>query len=227
MTASISTAADRNKQPILDVLRQVLPERGTALEIASGTGQHVVWFAAGLPGWTWQPTDADATALPAISAAVAQGGLANVRPPLLLDVMSPQWPAQGRLSPQAFDAIYCANMLHISPWATCGALMRGASRHLAPGGVLVTYGPYLEDDVATAPGNLSFHQSLRLRNAAWGIRRLHDVAQEAALAGLRLAARHAMPANNLLLVWERDPDLLDAEQLVDPAHVLAELGGWS
>jgi hypothetical protein len=207
MTATpISSAADRNKQPILDVLRQILPERGTALEIASGTGQHVAWFAAGLPNWHWQPTDAAVTALPAIAATVAQAGLLNVRAPLRLDVLSPRWPGQGPPFFQPFDAIYCANMLHIAPWATCGALMRGAARHLAAEGVLLTYGPYFEEDVATAPGNLAFHQSLRLRNAAWGIRRLNDVAQEAALAGLRLAARHEMPANNLLLVWARDPN---------------------
>jgi hypothetical protein len=206
MTATpISSAADRNKQPILDVLRQVLPERGTALEIASGTGQHVTWFAAGMPDWNWQPTDAAVTALPATAAAIAQAGLLNVRPPLQLDVLSPRWPGQGPPFFEPFDAIYCANMLHISPWATCGALMRGAARHLALSGVLVTYGPYFEEDFATAPSNLAFHQSLRLRNAAWGIRRLNDVAQEAALAGLRLTARHGMPANNLLLVWQRDP----------------------
>ncbi len=204
MTATpISTAADRNKQPILDALRKVLPRHGTALEIASGTGQHVAWFAAGLPDWTWQPTDADTTALAAIAAATAQAGLANVRPPLPLDVLAPQWPAAGPPFAEAFDAVFCANMLHIAPWATCAALMRGAARHLAPDGVLVTYGPYFEEDVATAPSNLAFHQSLRMRNAAWGLRRLQDVAEEAALAGLRLQARHAMPANNLLLVWGR------------------------
>ena len=204
MTATpVSTAADRNKQPILDVLRRVLPQRGTALEIASGTGQHVAWFAAGLPDWTWQPTDADTTALPAIAAATAQAGLANVRPPLRLDVLAPQWPAEGPPFSETFDAVFCANMLHIAPWATCAALMRGAARHLAPNGLLVTYGPYFEEDVATAPSNLAFHQSLRMRNAAWGLRRLQDVTEEAALAGLRLQARHAMPANNLLLVWGR------------------------
>lgn len=203
-----STATDRNKRPILDTLRHVLPQRGTALEIASGTGQHVVWFAAGLPDWTWQPTDADTTALPAIAAATAQAGLANVRPPLVLDVLAPQWPAEGPPFSETFDAVFCANMLHIAPWATCAALMRGAARHLAPNGLLVTYGPYFEEDVATAPSNLAFHQSLRLRNAAWGLRRLQDVAEEAALAGLRLKARHAMPANNLLLVWGRDPGRL-------------------
>jgi len=198
-----SPAADRNKQPILDVLRGVLPAQGTALEIASGTGQHAAWFAAALPGWTWQPTDADASALPAIAAWTSQAGLANVRRPLLLDVMAPQWPAQGAPFAEPFDAIYCANMLHISPWATCAALMQGSARHLAPGGVLVTYGPYLEDGVPTAPGNLSFDQDLRARNPAWGIRHVEDVSREAQRAGLRLRERHAMPANNLLLVFER------------------------
>jgi hypothetical protein len=199
--APFSTAADRNKQPILEVLQNVLPPRGNALEIASGTGQHVAWFAAGLPGWIWQPTDAAATALPMIAAVTAQAGLANVRPPLRLDVLAPQWPAEGPPFTRPFDVIYCANMLHIAPWATCAALMRGAAHHLARNGLLVTYGPYFEEDVATAPSNLAFHQSLRMRNPAWGLRRLQDVAQEAALAGLSLKARHAMPANNLLLVW--------------------------
>jgi hypothetical protein len=100
-----------------------------------------------------------------------------------------------------FDAIYCANMLHIAPWSTCAALMQGAVRHLAPSGLLITYGPYLEDDVPTSPGNLGFDRDLRLQNAAWGLRRREDVELEAAQAGLRLAQRFGMPANNLLLVW--------------------------
>lgn len=173
----LGTAAERNKQPILEVLLRVLPAMGKALEIASGTGQHVAWFAAAMPGWTWQPTEFDASALSEIAACVTEAQVSNVRPPLRLDVMAPQWPAGAPEFDEAFDAIYCANMLHISPWATCAALMQGAARHLAPAGVLVTYGPYLEDDVATAPGNLSFDQSLR--------------------------ERHAMPANNLLLVFAR------------------------
>jgi len=194
---SFSPAADRNKQAILEVLRQVLPDHGNALEIASGTGQHVAWFAAALPQWTWQPTDAMPDALGSISAWVAEQGLPNVRPALVLDVMAPEWlPGDDK-----FDLVYCANMLHISPWASCAALMQGGARHLAPGGVLVTYGPYLEDGVPTSEGNLSFDQSLRAQDPAWGIRRREDVAQEAARAGLRLVQRHAMPANNLLLVW--------------------------
>jgi hypothetical protein len=198
-----SPAAERNKQPILELLRQLLPAHGSALEIASGTGQHVAWFAAHSPHWTWQPSDAQPDGFPSIAARVAQQGLRNVRAPLLLDVMAAHWlPGDGQFDTQ-FDAIYCANMLHISPWATCAALMRGSARHLAPGGMLITYGPFLEDGVATSAGNLAFDQSLRAREPAWGIRRREDVEREAASAGLHLSARHAMPANNLLLVWKR------------------------
>jgi hypothetical protein len=202
-TSPVSAPAERNKQPILEVLLRVLPAQGDALEIASGTGQHVAWFAAAMPGWTWQPTDADASALPDIANVIDEAGVSNVRPPLQLDVMAPQWPADAPEFAAAFDAIYCANMLHISPWATCRALMQGAARHLTPTGLLVTYGPYLEDDVPTAPGNLAFDQSLRGRDAAWGIRHLRDVRSEAQRAGLVLRERHAMPANNLLLVFAR------------------------
>lgn len=203
LAAPFSPAADRNKQPILDVLQAVLPAAGVALEIAAGTGQHAAWFAAAMPGWTWQPTDADADALPAISAWTAQAGLRNVRAPLRLDVLAPRWPADGPEFSGAFDAIYCANMLHIAPWATCAALMQGSARHLAPGGVLVTYGPYLEDSVLTSPGNLAFDASLRERNPEWGIRRIEDVTAQAQQAGLQLRERHSMPANNLLLVFAK------------------------
>ena len=194
-----SPAADRNKQAILEVLLTVLPERGNALEIASGTGQHVAWFSSGLPGWTWQPSDAQPDGFASVNVWVTEQGVRNVRSPVVIDVMALNWlPGQ-----KFFDLIYCANMLHIAPWATCAALMRGSAQHLAPGGRLVIYGPYFEDGVPTSPGNLAFDQSLRERNSAWGIRRLEDVALEAAKAGLKLIARHAMPANNLLLVWER------------------------
>ena len=194
-----SPAADRNKQAILDMLVKLLPARGAALEIASGTGQHAAWFAAGLPGWTWQPSDAQADGFESINAWARQQAAGNVRKPVLLDVMASTWlPAD-----QQFDLIYCANMLHIAPWATCAALMGGSAQHLAPNGSLMTYGPYLEDDVPTSPGNLTFDQSLRERDPAWGIRRLEDVTAQAALAGLTLVAKQNMPANNLLLVWVR------------------------
>ena len=170
-----SAAAERNRQPILEALQQVLPAHGVALEIASGTGQHLAFFAAELPGWAWQPSDAVADAFGSIAAWCRQAGVANARPPVVLDVMAPMWPSDGAQFTQAFDAIFCANMLHIAPWAACAALMRGAARYLAPQGMLVTYGPYLEHGVPTAPGNLDFDRSLRQRNPAWGIRFLESV----------------------------------------------------
>lgn len=192
-----SPAADRNKESILAQLLSILGQSGTALEIASGTGQHVAWFAAALPHWTWQPTDFDAEMLPVIAQRIAQAGVGNTLPPLRLDVTQPRWPCAGK-----FDAMLCANMLHIAPWDACAGLMAGAARHLAPGGLLVTYGPYFEHGVPPAPSNLAFDASLRERNPAWGIRQLDEVAAEAARHGLALAQRHAMPANNLLLVFE-------------------------
>lgn len=192
-----SPAADRNQAPILAQLQRLLPAQGRALEIASGTGQHAAHFAAGLPGWRWQPTDAEPRALASIDAWCA--GQANVLPARQLDVLA----APGDDLPASVDAIFCANLLHIAPWATCAALMRLTARHLTPAGRLVLYGPYFEDDVPTAPGNLAFDADLRERDPAWGLRRLADVLQQAHAAGLRLRERVAMPANNLLLVLER------------------------
>ena len=202
-TLPCSTAAERNKQPILDLLRTVLGERGAALEIASGTGQHAVWFAEALPGWVWQPTEADAGLLPVLAARMHAARSSGLREPVQLDVTAAEWPLHADDgAAERFDAIYCANMLHIAPTAACAGLMQGAARHLLPDGLLVTYGPYF-DEAAPAPSNLAFDQSLRTRNAAWGIRRLADVEAEAERAGLRLRERHAMPANNLLLVFCR------------------------
>lgn len=198
-----SPAADRNKQPILEVLQRVLPPQGLALEIAAGTGQHTAWFATGLPGWRWQPTDADAGALPAIDAWVAQAAVQNVCPARRLDVTAAHWPDREHPFTTPFDALFCANLLHISPWAACRGLMEGAARHLAPAGLLITYGPYLEDGVATSAGNHGFDASLRATNPAWGLRRREDVAAEAQHVGLVLRERVPMPAHNLLLVWTR------------------------
>jgi len=192
-----SPAAERNQGPILAALERLLPRRGAVLEIASGTGQHAAHFAAAVPGWDWHPSDVEPGALASIDARCA--GLANVRPALLLDVLRPSWPDV----PPAVDAIFCANLLHISPWATCAALMRGAARHLAAHGVLVLYGPYVVDGEPTAPSNVAFDADLRARDASWGLRRLADVAAQAEAAGLMLRERIAMPANNLLLAWTR------------------------
>jgi hypothetical protein len=192
-----SPAAERNAAPILAQLQRVLPASGLLLEIASGTGQHAAHCSAGLPGWRWLPSDLDASSLPSIRAWCA--GRDNVLAAVTLDVLQSQWPGV----PSPVDAIYCANMLHIAPWACCAGLMQGAARHLSPQGVLITYGPYLEDGVPTSPGNLAFDADLRARDAAWGLRRVEDVATEAARVGLALRERVAMPANNLLLVWCR------------------------
>jgi hypothetical protein len=205
--AQHSPAAERNRQPILQVLQQVLPAQGVALEIASGTGQHAAWFAAGLPGWAWQPSDAQPDAFDSIGAWCAHAGVTNVRKPVVLDVLAPHWPHGEMEFTEPFDAIFCANMLHISPWTTCAALMRGAAQHLAPQGKLIVYGPFLERGVPTSPGNQGFEADLRQRNPAWGIRALDDVAQQAALGGLQLSQRIEMPANNLLLVFGRAPNI--------------------
>lgn len=192
-----SAAAERNGPPLMAELQRLLPAQGRMLEVASGTGQHAERFAAGLSGWTWQPTEADETLLPAIRTRC--GKLPNVQAPLHLDLLA----AAPAALPAEVDAVFCANLIHISPWACTQALLRLAAQRLMPGGLLLTYGPYWEDAVAPAPSNVEFDTSLRLRNAAWGIRRREAVAAEAAPLGLRLRERVLMPANNLLLAWER------------------------
>ncbi|MCF8205014.1 MAG: DUF938 domain-containing protein [Methylotenera sp.] len=192
-----SPAAERNAPHILAELQRLLPASGQMLEIASGTGQHAATFSAALPGWQWQPTDFETEALPSIASWCA--GLPNVSAPRRLDVLAPEWAG----IPARVDAVYCANMIHISHWACTEALMRGAGRHLSQQGLLITYGPYLEDHVDTAPSNLAFDADLKQRNPAWGLRRLSDVAKAASGHGLVLRERVALPANNLLLVWAR------------------------
>lgn len=201
-----SPAAERNKQPILEQLQRLLPPQGRLLELASGTGQHAAWFAAGLPGWHWQPTEANSAALPTIAAWVQRAGVANVRPPCRLDVADPTWPSDdaslARDFEQPFDAIFCANLLHIAPWSVCQPLMQGVRRHLAPDGQLLLYGPFLEGDVPTAASNHEFDASLRRQHPAWGIRQREAVERCAHDAGLRLRQRIPMPSNNLLLVFK-------------------------
>jgi Protein of unknown function (DUF938) len=196
-----SPAAERNQAPLLAALQTLLPAQGQALEIASGTGQHAAHFAAGLPGWRWWPSDAQAESLPSIQAWCA--GLHNVSPPLLLNVMSPEWLGV----PARLDALFCANLLHIAPWPSCAALMQGAARHLAKSaaaasGLLLVYGPFVVDGQDLAPSNAAFDADLRARNQHWGLRRLADVQAQAQAAGLRLRHQQQLPANNLLLVFE-------------------------
>jgi len=192
-----SPAAERNRGPILAELLRLLPAQGLMLEIAAGTGQHAAHFAAALPGWRWQPSDGDARSMASIGAWCE--AVANLLPPLHLDVLATPWPGV----PAKVDAMFCANLLHISPWATTPALMQGAARHLTIHGLLLLYGPYFVDGETTAPSNEAFDADLRARNPAWGLRSLAAVVQEAQAVGLHLRQRVAMPANNLLLVFTR------------------------
>jgi SAM-dependent methyltransferase len=195
--ALCAPAPERNKDPILDVLRRVLPRQGLVLEIASGTGQHVIHFAAGLPDLTWQPSDADAQARASIAAWSADAKLPNVLPPLDLDVRSEPWPVQRA------DALLCINMIHIAPWAAAERLLDGASRLLGPGAPLVLYGPYRRDGRHTAPSNEAFDADLRRRNPDWGVRDLEAVAALAKRNGFVLEEIVDMPANNLCVVLRR------------------------
>ena len=192
-----SPSAERNKDPILTVLGTVLPAQGSVLEIASGTGQHVCYFAAELPGLRWQPTEPEEASREAIVIRLRESGLANVEPPIALDVHEPRWPVAS-----TYDAVVCINMVHISPWSATHALLRGAARHLGPGGQLVLYGPFLENGTAVA-SNLEFDASLKRRNPDWGLRDLDEVTRLAATHGLQRRKLVRMPANNLTLVFSR------------------------
>jgi SAM-dependent methyltransferase len=188
-------ATARNREPILAVLRRVLPSSGLVLEISAGTGEHAAFFAAALSHLTWQPTDLEERSLLSIAAHRETAGLDNLRPPLRLDAASPDWPVAHA------DAIVCINMIHIAPWTACVGLMAGAARTLPSGGVLCLYGPYKEGGAHTAESNLRFDIDLQTRDRSWGVRNLEDVAALAAEHGLRHAETVTMPANNRTLVF--------------------------
>jgi len=190
-------AVARNRDVILEVLRRVLPERGVVLEVASGSGEHVVHFAAALPGLTFQPSDPDPTRQASIDALGREAGLANLRAAIDLDAAAPVWPIAKA------DAVLCINMIHISPWAAAQGLIAGAARVLGRGGVLVLYGPYRRDGEHTAPSNAAFDADLRARNPAWGVRDLEAVQALAGKSGFTPGDVVAMPANNLTVILHR------------------------
>ncbi len=189
-----AAAAQRNRQPILEVLLQRLPRRGHVLEIASGTGEHVTHFARATPDLTWQPSELDPRGRRSIASHVSAAGLDNVLPPMDLDVTWASWPTP------PCDAILCINMVHISPWAATEGLMAGAARHLMPGGLLFLYGPFRRNGTHTAPSNAAFDQSLRARNSQWGVRDIDDIEELAQGQGLSQPTLVDMPANNFS-VW--------------------------
>jgi SAM-dependent methyltransferase len=197
MRKAFASAAERNQQPILDVLRRALPSKGLVLEIASGTGQHASFFSKHLTAIRWQPSDASREALESIRARVDEVGRENLRPPLALDVRANPWPLTNA------DAIICINMIHIAPWEATVALFRGAARILDEAKHLITYGPYRLHGAHTAPSNAVFDQSLRARDAEWGVRDVDDLQQLGDETGFDLEERVAMPTNNMTLIWTK------------------------
>jgi hypothetical protein len=196
-------ATERNREPIVAVLERVLPRSGLVLEVASGSGEHAVFFAARLPGLEWQPSDLDAANLASIAAWRAHAKIANVRAPIALDAAADEW------SVDRADAIVSINMIHIAPWATCLGLLRGAALRLAPAAPLVLYGPFRREGKHTAPSNEAFDQGLRAQNPAWGVRNLEDVCAAAAERGLALDEVVQMPSNNLTVILRRVTDATD------------------
>lgn len=188
----------RNREPIAAVLARELPAGARILEIASGTGEHAVFFAQAFPQLAWQPTDPSAEALASIAAYREEYAGSNLAAPLLLDAAAPAtWPVR-----QA-DAILCINMVHISPWAATVGLFEGAGRLLGEGAPLILYGPYLEAGVNTAPSNLDFDASLKARNPLWGLRHAEALDALGVQHAMTRSARHALPANNIMLVYRR------------------------
>ncbi|MBT2188030.1 DUF938 domain-containing protein [Sphingobium nicotianae] len=193
-------ATARNREAIAQLLGEELPSVGLVLEIASGSGEHAVFFAQAFPALRWQPSDPDPAALSSIASWIDEAALPNIAPPLQIDAADPRsWPLSKA------DAILCINMVHISPWKATLGLFAGAAALLPAGRLLYLYGPYFQDDVETAPSNIAFDESLRSRNAAWGLRWVHDVTAVARAEGLNLARIVPMPANNLSLIFRRDP----------------------
>ena len=190
-------AVARNKAAITEALARHLPATGLVLEIASGSGEHALHFAAHFPALTFQPTDPDAAALASIAAWRAEAQLANLLPPLMLDVMEDAWPV-----PKA-DAVLCINMIHIAPWEATAALIRGAVRVLPRDGLLFLYGPFKQGGHHTAPSNAEFDASLRAQDARWGVRDIEAVTEIASAAGFAASVVEAMPANNLSVIFRR------------------------
>lgn len=208
-----AAATDRNREPILAVLQDVLPETGTVLEISSGTGQHAVFFAPRLAPRRWLPSDANPLAIDSIAAWRSHHPCETLYPPILLDAATSPWPveqvplpatlADSGFEPGAIAALVNINMIHISPWSATLGLFAGAERLLPPGGVLYLYGPYKQQGQHTAPSNAAFDESLRAQNPDWGVRNLEDVVAVAIAHQLQLVKTVPMPANNLSVMFQR------------------------
>jgi hypothetical protein len=190
-------AALRNREPIAEVLADWLPPSGVVLEVASGTGEHAVWFAERFPNLIWQPSETHPDALASINAWRDEPKLANLRAPVFVDASSTEWPLERA------DAVLNINMVHISPWEASLGLIAGAARLLPANAPLILYGPWLKDDIETAPSNLDFDANLKERDPRWGLRRVEDFATAASDKGFDLADWRPMPANNLMLLFRK------------------------
>jgi SAM-dependent methyltransferase len=195
-------AAARNREPILKVLQQVLPPTGTVLEVASGTGEHAIFFAPRLKSHIWQPSDPSSEMVASIAAWQQEWPANNLRSPWQLDVRDSTWPVEGDRPELPINAIVCINMIHIAPWAACLGLLAGAGRILPPGGILYLYGPYKQNGEHTAPSNEFFDETLRSQNSEWGVRNLEDVVAAAKAENLLLSETIPMPANNLSVIFQ-------------------------
>lgn len=190
-------ATERNRTYIRDILERVLPKEGTVLEVASGTGQHAVFFSQSMPSVIWQPSDPNPVALESIAAWKEESGLSNLLDPIQLDTTQEDWGIS------KVDALVCINMIHISPWESCEALLEGASHRLSEGGVLYLYGPFKIDGNHTSESNVRFDESLRSRDPSWGVRDLSDVKKLAEINGFLCSEVIDMPANNKSVVFVR------------------------
>jgi cyclopropane fatty-acyl-phospholipid synthase-like methyltransferase len=194
-----SPAAARNRDPVLQVLREVLPAEGSVLEIASGSGEHVTYFAKHLPGLRWQPSEFDERSRRSVRAWIAHEASSNVAAPIGIDASTTDWGIEDR----RFDAILSMNMIHIAPWAVAVGLFMGAGRLLEPGGILFLYGPFKQGGVHHARSNEEFDRTLRSRDPDWGVRDIDDLTALASANGLRFVRSVAMPANNQSLIFEK------------------------
>ncbi|MBE9179095.1 DUF938 domain-containing protein [Oculatella sp. LEGE 06141] len=203
-----ASATQRNREPILEVLLQVLPPVGTVLEVSSGTGEHAVFLAPRLAPRQWIPSDFSPLARASIAAWREQYPTENLHPPIALDAREPVWLVEqdATLQRHPIVAIVNINMIHIAPWSACLGLMAGAKRILPPGGILYLYGPFKQGGQHTAPSNAVFDESLQLQNPEWGVRDLEEVEAVAQAQHLCLINTYAMPANNLSVVFRRESD---------------------
>lgn len=198
-------AAERNKTPILEVLQKVLPANfeGEALEVSSGTGQHVTFFAKHFPYSRWQPTEFEPSLLSSISAYISAFKSPNVSPPFTLDASRPFRDQNEILEAESFHFIICTNLIHIAPWNVAEGLFAGAGHLLKPDGVMITYGPYAVDGVLSPESNVRFDKALRSRDSSWGIRDVEDVKKLAERNRLTLEQIIEMPANNKCLLFRK------------------------